>query len=46
MAVFFGNVSDAEQSNRLDYERLSEAFGDRLGPLQTNVKSDYASCFV
>jgi len=46
MAVFFGNVSDSEQSNRLDYEKLSQVFGDRLVPLQTNVESDYATCFV
>jgi len=46
MAVFLGNVTDAEQSNRLDYEKLSEVFGDRMVPLQTNVKSDYALCFI
>ena len=46
MAVFFGNVSNSEQSSRLDYEKLSKVFGDRLVPLQTNFQSDYAACFV
>ena len=46
LGVYFKSVNNAELSKRLDFDKLSEIFGDRLSPLQTNVKNDYSMCFV
>ncbi len=48
MAVFVGNVSDTEQSNRLEYEKLSKVFGNALVPLFSKPHSEslYAECFI
>ncbi len=46
MAVFLGSVAEKEQSKRIDGEKLFHVFGDRLVPLQTNVISEYSTCFI
>lgn len=46
LGVYFKSVNNVELSKRLDFDKLSEIFGDRLEPLQTNVRNDYSMCFV
>ena len=46
MAVYFKDMNALEWSNRVDRQKIMDVFGDQLVPLQRNMHSDYATCFV
>mmetsp|Transcript_17317 Transcript_17317/g.32805 ORF Transcript_17317/g.32805 Transcript_17317/m.32805 type:complete len:399 (-) Transcript_17317:87-1283(-) len=47
MSVYFKGMNSLESSKLLDYEKISEVFGNQVIPLlQLNASSDYATCFV
>ena len=46
MAIYMEKMEELDPSNRIDYEKYSEVFGDKLTPFYNHASMDYSTCFV
>jgi hypothetical protein len=46
MAVYMEKMEELDPSNRLDYVKYSEVFGDRLTPFCNRTDMEYSSYFI
>jgi transcription initiation factor TFIID subunit 6 len=46
MAIYMEKMEELDPSSRLDYDKYSEVFGDKLTPFYNRMSMDYSTCFV